>query len=273
MSCETATEVYYIDTAFPKHVSSWWRHQVEAFSALLVLCEGNPPVTGGFPSQRPVRRSFGGFFIRTWTNDWANNRDAVDLRRHRADYDVTLITWSSRKSHWLTTVRALARGVIQPAAYHTTPHQHDSVQTKRLHRWCKATRCLEVTCQASGNESVEVFIRSKWQATLLRIPQCKNSLQIQGSLKWKLKQGAFPFNSYIYIYIYPLLNHHITNIKMSAILQPIFQTHFWMKKFKFRFKFQTKVVQRGIIYKTNASIQCILDTTRQSKSHVSAFSP
>ena len=29
---------------------------------LLVLCEGNPPVTGGFPSQRSVTRSFDGFF-------------------------------------------------------------------------------------------------------------------------------------------------------------------------------------------------------------------
>ena len=27
-------------------------HCMETFSALLVLCEGNPPVTGGFPSQR-----------------------------------------------------------------------------------------------------------------------------------------------------------------------------------------------------------------------------
>ena len=26
--------------------------------ALLALCEGNPPVTGEFPSQRPVTRSF-----------------------------------------------------------------------------------------------------------------------------------------------------------------------------------------------------------------------
>ena len=25
---------------------SWWRHQMEIFSALLALCEGNPPVTG-----------------------------------------------------------------------------------------------------------------------------------------------------------------------------------------------------------------------------------
>ena len=31
---------------------------MEAFPALLALCEGNPPVTNGFPSQRPVMRSF-----------------------------------------------------------------------------------------------------------------------------------------------------------------------------------------------------------------------
>ena len=39
-------------------VVSWWRHQMETFSALLALWEGNPPFTGGFPSQRPVTRSF-----------------------------------------------------------------------------------------------------------------------------------------------------------------------------------------------------------------------
>ena len=33
-------------------VNSPWRHDLETFSALLALCEGNPPVTGGFPSQR-----------------------------------------------------------------------------------------------------------------------------------------------------------------------------------------------------------------------------
>ena len=41
---------------------SWWRHQMETFSALLVLCVGNSPVTGEFPSQRPVTRSFDVFF-------------------------------------------------------------------------------------------------------------------------------------------------------------------------------------------------------------------
>ena len=29
----------------------WWRYGMGIFSALLALCEGNPPITGGFPSQ------------------------------------------------------------------------------------------------------------------------------------------------------------------------------------------------------------------------------
>ena len=39
-----------------------WRHQMGTFSALLALCEGNPPVTVGLPSQRPATRIFGVFF-------------------------------------------------------------------------------------------------------------------------------------------------------------------------------------------------------------------
>ena len=42
--------------------NTWWRHQMEMFSALLALCEGNPPVTGGLPSQRPVTQNFDVFF-------------------------------------------------------------------------------------------------------------------------------------------------------------------------------------------------------------------
>ena len=45
-----------------KSRSSWWRHQMETFSVLLVLCTGNSQVTGEFPSQRPVTRSFDVFF-------------------------------------------------------------------------------------------------------------------------------------------------------------------------------------------------------------------
>ena len=43
-------------------VITWWHLQMETFSAFLVLCEGNLPVTGGFPTQRPVMQSFDVFF-------------------------------------------------------------------------------------------------------------------------------------------------------------------------------------------------------------------
>ena len=50
---------------------------------------GNPPVPDGFPSQRPVTRSFEVFsLICVWA---ANNRDAGDLRDHHAHYDVTIV--------------------------------------------------------------------------------------------------------------------------------------------------------------------------------------
>ena len=41
---------------------SWWRHQMETFSALLAICAGNSPVPGEFPTQRPVTRSFDVYF-------------------------------------------------------------------------------------------------------------------------------------------------------------------------------------------------------------------
>ena len=42
--------------------SSWWRHQMETFSALLAICAGNSSVPGEFPAHRPVTRSFDVFF-------------------------------------------------------------------------------------------------------------------------------------------------------------------------------------------------------------------
>ena len=46
----------------PHFVWPWLRHQIETFSALLALSAGNSPVTGEFPTQRPVTRSFNVFF-------------------------------------------------------------------------------------------------------------------------------------------------------------------------------------------------------------------
>ena len=74
-----------------RHLLSGWRHHMETFPAPLDLCEGNPPVTGKFSSQRPVTRSFGVSLICAWINGWANHRAAGELRRRRAHYDVTLM--------------------------------------------------------------------------------------------------------------------------------------------------------------------------------------
>ena len=41
---------------------TWWRHQMETFSALLAICAENSPVPGEFPSWRPVTRSFDVWF-------------------------------------------------------------------------------------------------------------------------------------------------------------------------------------------------------------------
>ena len=62
---------------------SWCRHQMETFSAL--------PVTGGFPSQGQWHRALMFSLICTWTHGWANSRDAGDLRRYRAHYDVAVM--------------------------------------------------------------------------------------------------------------------------------------------------------------------------------------
>ena len=64
---------------------------METFSALLALCAGYLSVTGEFPTQRPVTRSFDVFFDLRWINVWVNNLDAGDLRHHRAHYDVTVM--------------------------------------------------------------------------------------------------------------------------------------------------------------------------------------
>ena len=64
-SSPSATEVIILTTSWAasdENLVTWWRHQIQTFSALLALCEGNPPVTSGFPSQRPMTRSFDVFF-------------------------------------------------------------------------------------------------------------------------------------------------------------------------------------------------------------------
>ena len=71
--------------------NSWWRHQMETFSALPAICAGNSPVTGEFPAQGQSRGTLMFSFICAWINGWVNNHEAADVMRHRAHYDVTVM--------------------------------------------------------------------------------------------------------------------------------------------------------------------------------------
>ena len=67
-------------------VKPWWSHQMETFSALLALCVRNSPITGG-----QWRGALMFSLICAWIKDWVNNREAGDLKRHCAHYDVIVM--------------------------------------------------------------------------------------------------------------------------------------------------------------------------------------
>ena len=65
---------------------------MEIFSASLSLSAGNSPMAGEFPAQRPVTQwTLMFIMIWAWTNVWANNREAGDLRCHRAHYNIIVM--------------------------------------------------------------------------------------------------------------------------------------------------------------------------------------
>ena len=83
---------------------TWWRHQMETFSALLAICLGNSPVPGEFPAQRPVTRSFDACFDlrlnkrlskQSW--GWWFETLSRPLWRHRNE--LKFITWGLELSY------------------------------------------------------------------------------------------------------------------------------------------------------------------------------
>ena len=82
------------------HLTPWWRHQMEPFSASLALCAENSPVIGEFPIAKSSDAELWFFFICPWMNGWVNNREAGDLTRHCAHYDV-IVMHKCRYNRWL----------------------------------------------------------------------------------------------------------------------------------------------------------------------------
>ena len=69
-----------------------WRHQKETFPRYWPFVRGihRSPVNSSHKGQWRGALMFS--LICVWMNDWVNNREAGDLRRHRGHYDVTVMT-------------------------------------------------------------------------------------------------------------------------------------------------------------------------------------
>ena len=108
---------------------SWWRHQMETFSALLALCAGNSPVPVNSPHKGQWRGASMFSLICTWIHDWVNNREAGDLRRHRGHYYVIVMGLSYQFPTWklhFKITAAIPRGKVKRNIFHAA----DKVITK-----------------------------------------------------------------------------------------------------------------------------------------------
>ena len=85
----------YVTLMMHETCVSWrWRHQRETFSHYWPFVWGIPrsPVNSSHKGQ--WRRALMFSLTWAWTNGWVNNRDAGDLRRHSAHFDVSVMLLS-----------------------------------------------------------------------------------------------------------------------------------------------------------------------------------
>ena len=75
---------------------------METFSALLAICVGNSPVAVNSPHKGQWRGALMFSLICAWINGWVNAREAGDLRRNRAHYDVNVMFPSHDTSYQIT---------------------------------------------------------------------------------------------------------------------------------------------------------------------------
>ena len=73
------------------HRHTWWRHQMEIFSALLAICARNSPVPVNSPHKGQWHGALMFSLICVWVNGWVTNGEAGDVRRYRAHYDVIVM--------------------------------------------------------------------------------------------------------------------------------------------------------------------------------------
>ena len=95
---------HWEDTCCSNHLS-WWRHQLETFSALLELCANSP-------HKGQWRGALMFPLICAWSVSWVK-RYAGDMRRYRTHYDVTVMITMTQRSCIDLATRQMTIGPIQ----------------------------------------------------------------------------------------------------------------------------------------------------------------
>ena len=75
-------------------IDSWWRHQMETFPRYWPFARGIHRSPVNSPHKGQWRGALMFSLICVWINGWVNNRQAGDLRRYRAHYDVIVMLFS-----------------------------------------------------------------------------------------------------------------------------------------------------------------------------------
>ena len=162
---------------------SWWRHQMEPISALLALCVGNSPVTGEFPSQRPVTRSLDVFFdlrlnkrLSKQSRGWWFKASSCSLSRH-CNMIILCNGIESINFSWLA----------QPCARFHGKHHY------LLHiTFWSAQASKQISCDDICQVSSRFFFVYFHKMSLNSIPACINNY-----IRYKVRGGiAYPSENF-----------------------------------------------------------------------------
>ena len=114
--------VYHDDVIKWKHILRYW-----PFVRGIHRSPVNPPHKGQW------RRALMFPLICTWINNWENNSEAGDLRRHRAHYDVSvMMMWSARYPKGMSAATVLTATVL-------TAGQHRPLTSREM---CGSLYCI-----------------------------------------------------------------------------------------------------------------------------------
>ena len=164
----------------------------------LILCAGNSPVTGEFPAQRPVTRSFDVFFdlrqnkclSKQWWGWWFES-PSRPLWRHCNDTRYPSCTWCQgcNKSD-------------------NSPVHYSDVIMARWRLKSPASRFFYSTAY-SGADQRNIRAPRHW-------PLCGDRWPVNSPHKWPVTRKMFPFDDVI---IFPC-EQNTWHIESSRILQP-----------------------------------------------------